>query len=101
MHCDYSAAYCRKVQQLPILINKTSNCAEVAMHLAVPELNKCSSTEEPLFVEISQQASTSITSNFTAAAIASAQPRHKRYAAHIPVNRVEATERHSADSSTR
>ncbi|VDO44064.1 unnamed protein product [Onchocerca flexuosa] len=40
----------------------------------------------------------SLTSNFTAAVAAAAQPRHERYAAHIPVNRVDGSGRQSTTS---
>ncbi|CAG9539721.1 unnamed protein product [Cercopithifilaria johnstoni] len=40
----------------------------------------------------------SLTSNFTAAIAAAAQPRHERYAAHIPVTRIDGNGRHSTTS---
>ncbi|KAL3997477.1 hypothetical protein ACH3XW_11070 [Acanthocheilonema viteae] len=40
----------------------------------------------------------SLTSNFTAAVAAAAQPRHERYAAHIPVKRVDGSGRQSTTS---
>ncbi|EJW74304.1 hypothetical protein WUBG_14790 [Wuchereria bancrofti] len=40
----------------------------------------------------------SLTSNFTAAVAAAAQPRHERYAAHIPVTRIDGNGRQSTTS---
>lgn len=40
----------------------------------------------------------SLTSNFTAAVAAAAQPRHERYAAHIPVTRIDGSGRQSTTS---